>query len=561
MKKHIILLLLGIVLISSTVYANGMIAVVRALKEKFTAESPEEQETSANTKYRNESSEPRTQSPERAGGQASRQAEQEEAEETEGRTKISFVSFWTETRYNNLVFSKATSFNTLMQTIINRVNTRKKLGYLDVNQHINLTKGYYHQLDTILQDEEKRPDMYLISSANLGKYYINGFVEELYHDDLSHVDIDITDWTNGIIDLISVEDHIYGIPIGQDLLVWYVNIDVFREAGLLDKKGRPILPSSYEEMVQHANQVQGKTGKPYMGVDFLGYNATRMMLSLMWQFGVDILESTPNGREVVFESFSSRLVGTDMQNFFFEANNYTQQGRSTVKLQQDFIDGKFAVLVDTLSAKEVLYQRFKERFDEEHAFLQQQKDTIENSDNLKAINDEIIVPNTRDYAYISSFPKIYKNKDKPQRYSTVWGITNLIVIRRGLRKENYAKYLSSLDVLKKINESDLEWSKRGLTPILYSSLEEDIYSNVHDNQEGIALVEKSEYVLLENKDIFRQLNLRDIPLSDNYQDSMIVLQAMTNDIIVRRIRVKDSLAEASAKLLDIMIKGGTVIYD
>lgn len=542
MKKYIITFLLGIVLITSNVYASGMIAIVKALAEKFTAEDPVEQESSKNTR-------------------SSRNKKQVEKMDTNGRVKLSFVSFWTEKRYNNLDFAKSNSFSTLMQTIINRVNVRKEMGYLDVNRYVDLNKGYYQQLDTILRSDEKTPDMYLISSANLGKYYINGFVEELYNDDLALVDIDIKDWTNGMTDLISVEDHIYGIPIGQDLLVWYVNIDIFREAGLLDKKGNPILPSSYEEMVQQANQVQEITGKPYLGVDFLGYNATRMILSMMWQFGVDILESTPDGRKVVLDSFSSRLVGTDVQNFFFEANNYTIRGQSTVKLQQNFVDDKIAILVDTLSAKESLYQRFKNRFDEEKTALQQRRDTILTSDNLEATKDEVIVPETRDYAHISPFPQIYKNADKPQRYSTVWGTTNLIVVKRGIREQNYAKYLSILDILKEINESDLEWSKRGLTPVLYSSLEEDIYSNVHNNQEGISLVKNSDYVLLKNKNIFRKLNLRDIPLSDNYQDSMLVLQAMTNDIVVRRIRVKDSILEASASLLDVMIKGGTVIYD
>ena len=46
--------------------------------------------------------------------------------------------------------------------------------------------------------------------------------------------------------------------------LWHFNVNLFKQAGLVDDKGQPIVPKSVDGMVAQAKTIKEKTGKPYV---------------------------------------------------------------------------------------------------------------------------------------------------------------------------------------------------------------------------------------------------------------------------------------------------------
>ena len=58
--------------------------------------------------------------------------------------------------------------------------------------------------------------------------------------------------TQQMIDIVSQDGKIYGIPyIAYVMGMWY-NVDLFTEAGLVDENGIPLYPTTYDERIETA---------------------------------------------------------------------------------------------------------------------------------------------------------------------------------------------------------------------------------------------------------------------------------------------------------------------
>ena len=67
--------------------------------------------------------------------------------------------------------------------------------------------------------------------------------------------------TQQMIDIVSQDGKIYGIPyIAYVMGMWY-NVDLFTEAGLVDENGIPLYPTTYDERIETAVTIKEKTGK------------------------------------------------------------------------------------------------------------------------------------------------------------------------------------------------------------------------------------------------------------------------------------------------------------
>ncbi|KAA3509466.1 sugar ABC transporter substrate-binding protein [Agrobacterium rosae] len=63
---------------------------------------------------------------------------------------------------------------------------------------------------------------------------------------------------------VTKEGKIYGLPIDNWTMLFHINMDLFKMAGLVNADGTPELPTSVEELLAQAKQFREKTGKPYM---------------------------------------------------------------------------------------------------------------------------------------------------------------------------------------------------------------------------------------------------------------------------------------------------------
>ncbi len=62
---------------------------------------------------------------------------------------------------------------------------------------------------------------------------------------------------------VTMDGDIYGLPFDTWTQLFHINMHLFRQAGLVDRAGAPILPHSAAELLVQARQFRTRTGKPY----------------------------------------------------------------------------------------------------------------------------------------------------------------------------------------------------------------------------------------------------------------------------------------------------------
>lgn len=88
-----------------------------------------------------------------------------------------------------------------------------------------------------------------------------------------------------ILSMLSKDGKIYGIPRDGYALGLYLNMDLFREAGLVDKNGLPDYPVTFAELAKTAQIIREKTGKAGMFFPTKDNVGGWHFTQLAWAFG------------------------------------------------------------------------------------------------------------------------------------------------------------------------------------------------------------------------------------------------------------------------------------
>jgi multiple sugar transport system substrate-binding protein len=109
-------------------------------------------------------------------------------------------------------------------------------------------------------------------------------------DDFQASGVDPSDWTDPARGAVTNGGDLYGVPFDLHANLWHVNVDLFKEAGLVDDDGNPILPTSREEFAEQAQIMKETTGKDYLATDASQFPiGVRIMFTLVWQQGSDLI--------------------------------------------------------------------------------------------------------------------------------------------------------------------------------------------------------------------------------------------------------------------------------
>lgn len=114
--------------------------------------------------------------------------------------------------------------------------------------------------------------------------------------------------------------RMYGLPWDTHGGLWHVNLALFRKAGLM-RGGKPILPTSPEELLAQGRQFKDRTGKPYLIQSLVGdpAGAARTLYTYMMAQGAPVFPEprrikldTPEGRQVaqLFRQVTAEGIGT-----------------------------------------------------------------------------------------------------------------------------------------------------------------------------------------------------------------------------------------------------------
>lgn len=99
----------------------------------------------------------------------------------------------------------------------------------------------------------------------------------------------------GFMDIATKEGRIYGLPKGGYGLGLAINLNLFRQAGLLDEKGLPIYPKTFDELLTTAKTITEKTGQAGMFIPSNNNVGGWHFTQLAWAFGAKF-EKQVNGK-------------------------------------------------------------------------------------------------------------------------------------------------------------------------------------------------------------------------------------------------------------------------
>lgn len=151
------------------------------------------------------------------------------------------------------------------------------------------------------------PDIVTIHQSVLADYQSKDLLVPL-DDLLKSVNVAPSDFTDASLTGVTKAGKIYGLPIDNWTMLFHINMDLFKQAGLVNADGTPKLPTSVDELMAEAKQFKEKTGKPYFVQNLANETAlfTRNLYTYLFQQNSDFFANpkqvklnTPEAKKVV----------------------------------------------------------------------------------------------------------------------------------------------------------------------------------------------------------------------------------------------------------------------
>ena len=220
----------------------------------------------------------------------------------------------------------------IMTALMNRF--RKENPDIDLTVNVVFWPGY-DQLTSQLAANDA-PDLVTIHASVLPDYQSRGLLEPL-DADLAAVGVHPADFTAAARRGVTIDGKVFGMPIDSWGMLWHYNMNLMRKAGLVKPDGRPVTPTSVDELVAQAEQFQARTGKPYIAQvttnDFATY--ARNMFNLLIQQNSGFFDDprhvrlqTPEARNVLklFKAIHDRKLSTVNQDYSASMSTFLNGG-------------------------------------------------------------------------------------------------------------------------------------------------------------------------------------------------------------------------------------------
>ena len=151
------------------------------------------------------------------------------------------------------------------------------------------------------------PDVVSMHYSAISDYQSRGLIDPI-DDVLSAQGISPDSFTDAARGGVTKEGHLFGLPFDNWTMLFHVNLNLMKQAGLVNADGTPILPTSAEELIAQGKQFKEKTGKPYLVQILANETAAyaRVLYTMLQQQNADffadptkITLNTPEAKNVV----------------------------------------------------------------------------------------------------------------------------------------------------------------------------------------------------------------------------------------------------------------------
>jgi multiple sugar transport system substrate-binding protein len=216
---------------------------------------------------------------------------------------------------NSIDVGKAEGECGIIATLIARFNAENPDLHVDVN--VVAWPGY-PQLTAQMAARDP-PDLVTMHEGVITDYAAKGLLEPV--DGYLHAaGISPSDFTDASRAGVTIGGKIYAMPWDTHGGLFHVNTALFAKAGLM-RGGKPVLPTSADELIAQAHQFEERTGKPYLIQSMVGdpAGAARNQYSYMMAQGAVLFPdarhiqlATPLGVEVAafFKRIDDEHLGT-----------------------------------------------------------------------------------------------------------------------------------------------------------------------------------------------------------------------------------------------------------
>jgi multiple sugar transport system substrate-binding protein len=375
----------------------------------------------------------------------------------------------------------------IIQSIINAADA--ELEGISINTLPTDWGNYYDQIKAAYAGGTP-PDVHVMHRHRIPEFAGLGALAEI-SGDLEAAGIDPSDWSPAALDAVSFNGGIYGVPMDFHANLWHVNMDIMAEAGLVED-GKPVLPSSPEELLAHAQQVKDATGMDYLAADFAQFPiGVRLVLALMWQQNANIF--TEDGTATINTDAGKNAVTAITQ--LFDAGLANPQ-LNYADSQQAFLNGEAAILVNGTWVVDFY--------------------------TAEAAKEEVGLDNY----YVADFPTLFET-------GATWADSHMWAIPSTLDGD---EKMAALKVLAFINDHNIDWARTGHMAVRKSVVESEAYTSLphRDEYTGTAAIAK------------------DTPPSERYGAIQDVLNRELQAIWLTGKPVEDALDDAELEVQDLL---------
>jgi multiple sugar transport system substrate-binding protein len=253
---------------------------------------------------------------------------------SDGKTHIYLQRFFGEcgAEYGGSIdIAKAEGECGIITAMVDRFNAENPDLHVDVN--VVAWPGY-PQLTAQMAARDP-PDMVTMHEGVITDYAAKGLVEPV-DDYLRRAGISEADFTDAARAGVTINGHPYGLPWDTHGGLFHVNTALFAKAGLM-RGGKPVLPTSGEELLQQARQFQQRTGKPYLIQSNVGDPAfaARNQYTYMMALGANLF---PDPRHIRLNTPTSLKVATFFRTI--NAEHFGTQNMDTPAAIAAFVNGE-----------------------------------------------------------------------------------------------------------------------------------------------------------------------------------------------------------------------------
>ena len=225
----------------------------------------------------------------------------------------------------------------IITALINKFNAESKATRVKVD--IVEWPGY-DQLTARIRSGEP-PTISVMHEAVISDYSSRGLLEPL-DEGFKAAGIDPADFTGAAKDGVTKDGKIYALPFDTHTWLWHINLNLFKQAGLVDAAGKPILPKNGEELLAQAKQFKEKTGKPYFVWTIANERAffTRTFDTLLYQQNSDFFADPT---KVNFSTPEAKNAATLLKTLY--QNGDTTKGQDYAASVASFAAGDAGVFI------------------------------------------------------------------------------------------------------------------------------------------------------------------------------------------------------------------------